>query len=173
VTVQRHLHAATRASAAAHRNAVRRRTAYGLTPPVAAKRSLVAGHRCPACGGTNLQRSSIRRSEAGAHAFRSPYRCKDCRHRFWVISHKTRVGAMAIVASLAVVAAVAAGLVLLPAYVPTAVAVDHEIEEWSPPAPMQWTVLTPKGMAAAVLEPNEVLGGGGEQGVFRRLGDVR
>ena len=38
---------------------------------------------------------------------------------------------------------------------------------------MQWTVLTPKGMAAAVLEPNEVLGGGGEQGVFRRLGDVR
>jgi hypothetical protein len=38
---------------------------------------------------------------------------------------------------------------------------------------MQWTVLTPKGMAAAVLEPNEVLSGGGEQGVFRRLGDVR
>ena len=80
---------------------------------------------------------------------------------------------MAIAASLAAVAAVAAGVVLLPAYVPTAVAVDHDIEEWSPPAPMQWTVLTPRGMATVVLEPNEVLGGGGEQGVFRRLGDVR
>lgn len=171
--MQRHLHAATRASAAAHRDAVRRRAACSLTPSVAAKRSLVAGHRCPECGGTNLQRSSIRRSEAGAHAFRSPYRCKDCRHRFWVISRRTRAGALAIAASLAAVAAVAAGVVLLPAYVPTAVAVDRDIEEWSPPAPMQWTVLTPKGMAAAVLEPNEVLGGGGEQGVFRRLGDVR
>ena len=80
---------------------------------------------------------------------------------------------MAIAAGLAAIAAVAAGALLLPAYVPTAVAVDRDIEEWSAPAPMQWTVLTPKGMAAAVLEPNEVLGGGGEQGVFRRLGDVR
>ena len=80
---------------------------------------------------------------------------------------------MTIAASLAAVAAVAAGVVLLPAYVPTAVAIDHDIEEWSAPAPAQWMVLSPKGMAAAALEPNEVLGGGGEQGVFRRLGDVR
>ena len=172
MTVQRHLHATTRASAAAHRDAVRRRAAHGMAP-VAATRSLAAAHRCPACGGTNLQRSGIRRSEAGTHAFRSPYRCKDCRHRFWVISRRTRIGALAIAASLAAVAAVAAGALLLPAYVPTAVAVDHDIEEWSPPAPMHWTVLTPKGMAAAVLEPNEVLSGSGEQGVFRRLDDVR
>ena len=171
--MQRHLHATPRASAAAHRDAVRRRAAHGRMPPVAAKRSVVAAHRCPACGGTDLQRSSIRRSEAGTHAFRSPYRCKDCRHRFWVISRRTRIGALAAAASLVAVAAVAAGVLLLPAYVPTAVAVDHDIEEWSPPAPMQWTVLTPRGMAAAVLEPNEVLSGDGEQGVFRRLGDVR
>ena len=171
--MQRHLHATPRASAAAHRHAVRRRAARNSTPPVETKPSLVAAHRCPACGGTNLQRSGIRRTEAGTHAFRSPYRCKDCRHRFWVISRKTRIGALAIAASLAAVAVVAAGMLLIPAYVPTTVAVDHDIEEWSPPAPMQWTVLTPRGMAAAVLEPNEVLSGGREQGVFRRLGDVR
>ena len=171
--MQRHLHATPRASAAAHRHAVRRRAARSPTPPVETKRSLVAAHRCPACGGANLQRSGIRRSETGTHAFRSPYRCKDCRHRFWVISRRTRIGVLAIAAGLAAVAVVAAGVLLLPAYVPTAVAVDHDIEEWSPPAPMQWTAMTPKGMAAAVLEPNEVLSGGGEQGVFRRLGDVR
>ena len=82
------------------------------------------------------------------------------------------MGIAAIVVSVATVAAVAAGLVLLPAYIPTAVAVD-DIEEWSAPAPTEWMVLTPKGMAATVLEPNELLGGGGEQGVFRRLGDAR
>ena len=172
MTVQRHLHAVTRASAAAHRHSMRRRTARGLVEPVAAKGRLVAGHRCPACGGANVQRSSIRRSEAGAHAFRSPYRCTDCRHRFWVISRKTRVGVVALAASLAALAAVAAGVVWLPAYVPTVVAVDHDIEEWSAPAPMQWTVLTAKGMAAAVIEPNEVLSGG-DQGLFRRLVDPR
>jgi hypothetical protein len=37
---------------------------------------------------------------------------------------------------------------------------------------MQWTVLTAKGMAAAVIEPNEVLSGG-DQGLFRRLVDPR
>ena len=173
MTVQRNLHAATRASAVAHRQAVRRRAAYDPDPSVPVKRSLVAGHRCPACGGSNVQRSSIRRSEAGAHAFRSPYRCKDCRHRFWVISRKTRVGFVAIAASLATIAAVGAGVVLLPAYVPPVVAVERDIEEWSAPEPHQWMVLTPKGMAATVLEPNEVLSGGGEPGVFRRLGDVR
>ena len=170
--MQRHFHATTRVSAAAHRDAVRRRAACNLSPPEPVKGSLSAGHRCPACGGTNVQRSSIRRSEAGAHAFRSPYRCRDCRHRFWVISRKTRVSVVAIAAGLAAVVAVAAGVVLLPPYLPPAVAFDHDIEEWSPPAPMQWTVLTPKGMAALVLEPNEVLGGG-EPGAFRRLGDAR
>ena len=173
MTVQRNLHAATRASAVAHRQAVRRRAAYDPDPSVPVKRSLVAGHRCPACGGSNVQRSSIRRSEAGAHAFRSPYRCKDCRHRFWVISRRTRLGIVALTVGLATIAVVTAGVMLLPAYAPTRVAVDHDIEEWSAPEPSQWMVLTPKGMAATVLEPNEVLGGGNDNGVFRRLGDVR
>ena len=67
----------------------------------------------------------------------------------------------------------AAGVMLLPSYIPTRVAVDNDIEEWSAPEPSQWMVLTPKGMAATMLEPNEVLGGGKDNGVFRRLGDVR
>src|SRR4029079_7625434 len=87
--------------------------------------------------------------EGGGRGSRSPYRCTDCRHRFWVISRKTRVGVVALAASLAALAAVAGGVVWLPAYVPTVVAVDHDIEEWSAPAPMQGPVLTAKGMAAA------------------------
>lgn len=173
MNVQRHLHVTRRASAAAHREAVRRRAARSLAPATEVTPRLVAVHRCPQCGSSNVQRSSIRRSEAGAHAFRSPYRCKDCRHRFWVISRRTRLGIVALAVGFATIAVVAAGVMLLPAYVPTRVAVDHDIEEWSAPEPAQWMVLTPKGMAATVLEPNEVLGGGGDNGVFRRLGDVR
>jgi len=43
--------------------------------------------RCPNCGLANTRRSSIRAYEVTArHIFLSPYRCRDCRHRFWAIS---------------------------------------------------------------------------------------
>jgi TPR repeat protein len=43
--------------------------------------------KCPQCGGLNVRRSSTRSSEATApHIFHSPYRCRECRERFWVVS---------------------------------------------------------------------------------------
>jgi hypothetical protein len=45
---------------------------------------------------------------------------------------------------------------LLPRY--TVAAVDHDIEEWSaPPLELAGAVLTPRGMAAGALAPNENL----------------
>jgi uncharacterized protein len=59
--------------------------------------------KCPACSGSNVRRSTIRESEAWATPrLRSPYRCRDCGERFWVISRRTNylVG-LAVVASVA------------------------------------------------------------------------
>ena len=43
-------------------------------------------HRCPSCGGANVRRSTVRGPE---RVFtRSPYRCRDCKHKFWVTSRK-------------------------------------------------------------------------------------
>jgi len=42
---------------------------------------------CPECGGLNVRRSSIHaREELAQHTLLSPYRCRDCRERFWVVS---------------------------------------------------------------------------------------
>jgi hypothetical protein len=51
--------------------------------------------RCSHCGSTNVRRSGRVESEAGAHLFHSPYRCRDCERRFWVISRKTIFGTAA------------------------------------------------------------------------------
>jgi len=40
-------------------------------------------------------RRSGRIESEGAHLFHSPYRCRDCDRRFWVISRKTLFGAAA------------------------------------------------------------------------------
>ena len=47
---------------------------------------------CPHCGGTNVRRSEAQTSDA-AHQqmLLSPYRCRACRTRFWVVSRKTHV----------------------------------------------------------------------------------
>ena len=59
--------------------------------------------KCPACSSFNVRRSSIRPSEASAKPrLHSPYRCRDCGERFWVISRRANY-----LASLAVFAAVA------------------------------------------------------------------
>jgi hypothetical protein len=59
--------------------------------------------KCPACTSVNVRRSTIRASEASATPrLRSPYRCRDCGERFWVISRRANylVG-LAVVASVA------------------------------------------------------------------------
>lgn len=59
--------------------------------------------KCPACSSFNVRRSSIRPLEASAKPrLRSPYRCRDCGERFWVISRRANY-----LASLAVFAVVA------------------------------------------------------------------
>ena len=43
--------------------------------------------QCPNCGRLKTRRSSVRAYElTPRHIFFSPYRCRDCQHRFWVIS---------------------------------------------------------------------------------------
>ena len=42
---------------------------------------------CPSCKSHNARRSAVRASEVTLrHIFFSPYRCRECRHRFWVVS---------------------------------------------------------------------------------------
>src|SRR5438094_8531436 len=63
--------------------------------------------KCPACSSFNVRRSTIRPSEALAKPrLRSPYRCRDCGERFWVVSRRAHY-ALAI-AALAVVAGIVA-----------------------------------------------------------------
>ena len=56
--------------------------------------------KCPACNSLNVRRSSIRAAESSSHPrLRSPYRCRDCGERFWVISRRAYylVGFVAVV----------------------------------------------------------------------------
>ena len=95
--------------------------------------------RCPVCGSADIRRSSVRTSEVGSHAFRSPYRCRACSERFWVISHRTRVGAAVATTFILAAAAIAVGATLFPRYasqlVNSAKPRDNaDFEEWSPGA---------------------------------------
>ena len=45
---------------------------------------------CPHCGCTNVRRSETQTSDAPhQQMLLSPYRCRGCRARFWVVSRKT------------------------------------------------------------------------------------
>jgi TPR repeat protein len=45
--------------------------------------------KCPACKSFNVRRSSILPAELSSHPrLRSPYRCRDCGERFWVLSRR-------------------------------------------------------------------------------------
>ena len=47
---------------------------------------------CPSCKSYNARRSTVRTSEVTLrHIFLSPYRCRDCRARFWVLSRNSYV----------------------------------------------------------------------------------
>ena len=64
--------------------------------------------KCPACGSLNVRRSLLHASHDSASGprLRSPYRCRDCGERFWVISRRANY-ALALL-SIAVVAGVVA-----------------------------------------------------------------
>jgi len=63
--------------------------------------------KCPQCGSLHVRRSSVRASELTAQRILlSPYRCRDCRERFWVVSRNayylaTLVGVALVVGALA------------------------------------------------------------------------
>jgi hypothetical protein len=59
--------------------------------------------KCPACASSNVRRSLLRGLEVSAKPrLRSPYRCRDCGERFWVVSRRANY-----LASLAIFAIVA------------------------------------------------------------------
>ena len=85
-----------------------RSTVYGCTK--------TGMKRCPACGSGNVTRSGMRGAERESHAFRSPYRCHDCSTRFWVLSRKTRIGAVAASVVLLTATVIEGGPFLLARY---------------------------------------------------------
>ena len=90
-------------------------TDNGPQPPPSVLRAWFSLHHCPACGSTNVRRSTLRSREVGAHGMRSPYRCRACSERFWVLSRKARTLTIAgIVAGFAAVLVVAYAMVAPP-----------------------------------------------------------
>jgi len=71
---------------------------------------------CPGCGSGNVRRSTIRRTDTSVHPLRSPYRCRACGHRFWVISRKARAGLAATAAGVLTLTTIAVGSILLSRY---------------------------------------------------------
>jgi len=64
--------------------------------------------KCPQCGGINVRRSVIRAPEERAqHTLLSPYRCRDCHERFWVVSRNAYF--LAIIVGVALVVGALAG----------------------------------------------------------------
>ena len=81
--------------------------------------SLSITRTCPRCGSLEVRRASFRtREEKRLHVLRSPYRCKECGLRFWVISRKVRhlmIWAPVLLAPIIVAATIA---FLMPARLP-------------------------------------------------------
>ncbi len=65
--------------------------------------------KCLNCGSANVRRSGVVVSEVANHFFRSPYRCRECDARFWVVSKKTYVATIAGGTALALTVLVWAG----------------------------------------------------------------
>jgi TPR repeat protein len=58
--------------------------------------------KCPRCGHFKTRRSAVRTHEleSSRHVFLSPYRCRDCQHRFWVVSRSAYFMAAVVGAAL-------------------------------------------------------------------------
>lgn len=55
--------------------------------------------QCPNCKSLNVRRSALHNDDDPSKTMlRSPYRCRDCRERFWVISRRTYIRATVVVA---------------------------------------------------------------------------
>jgi transposase-like protein len=69
--------------------------------------------KCPNCRSPNVRRSTRGKDGSAQPLFRSPYRCRDCGEKFWVVSQRVcrRVGAA--VAVNVMFFAVIAGLVVM------------------------------------------------------------
>ena len=70
--------------------------------------------RCPNCKSFNVRRSSAGAIGAsGNSVLRSPYRCRDCAEKFWVIGRKTyQYAAFALAVNVPIFALIA-GFILL------------------------------------------------------------
>jgi hypothetical protein len=82
--------------------------------------------KCPSCKSYNARRSKVRTSEVALrHVFLSPYRCRDCRGRFWVLSRNSYfiAGTLGVVAMIGIFAWHARSLIVeLPRSEPAAAA---------------------------------------------------
>src|SRR5689334_14792334 len=135
------------------RSEIRDRLAVSMTTPTQgnapqspqdAARPWLTVHRCPSCGSDNVRRSTVRERERDVreHKFHSPYRCRACNERFWVVSRKARTAA-----TLAVACGV--GLALLVALIVVSISDD----EADSPAPAITDEATAKADASAKPEP--------------------
>jgi hypothetical protein len=94
-----------------------------------------------------VRRSGRVESEAGAHLFHSPYRCRDCDRRFWVVSRKTIFGATAGGAMFFIVLLVWSGSSLIARHGPS-----------SAPSPNAGTSLDTRGDAIGPQSDARMLG---------------
>ena len=71
--------------------------------------------RCPNCKSFNVRRSSTGAAGAwGRPRLRSPYRCRDCAEKFWVIGRKTyQYVAIALAVNLPLFALIAGFIILM------------------------------------------------------------
>ena len=98
-------------------------------PPVRPRSGWFA-RQCPSCGSTNVRRSTLRSRESATHSFKSPYRCRKCNERFWIMSRKARgLTAASIVAGVFAVLAIVYVIVSPsdddPSYDPTATIIEE------------------------------------------------
>src|SRR5437868_8085753 len=83
-------------------------------------------HKCPSCGSLVVRRSKRRRADHRI-LLRKPYRCRQCRRRFWAVSTRTWSWA---VAALLLAAAAWSGMLAWRMYddIGEAAAQGHELE---------------------------------------------
>ena len=78
-----------------------------------------AFRRCPRCGSRDVRRSAfLPEEEQKRSILYSPYRCKECSERFWVISGKARRAMIWILVLIVLMIGWAAILLLVPAKLP-------------------------------------------------------